>query len=230
METKFLLNNSLLNGMTAHAFRLGTVLTQGWFWTRVLGCTVLYRGLSMEAVDFDKVLCVSAIDAESVSPPSYVSHDNDTMYFYVVRRVNKCGDQEYTLAAAVKVVIDGNGDIAEAGPNDIFVVKVGQVEGSKAEFIWFYSSIEQNSEPICFKVYYDNGTGQVDYQNAIATIDYEGRRFYSYETGVLGAGRYLFAIRVEDSAGVDDGSMAQISFELEADNPPVIEILNEATV
>ena len=46
------LREALFNGMTANAFKLGTTLSLGWFWVRVAGCSVLYRGSSMGEIDF----------------------------------------------------------------------------------------------------------------------------------------------------------------------------------
>ena len=43
METKFL-KAALFGGMTADAFKLGTVLSLGWFWLRTAGCHIIYRG------------------------------------------------------------------------------------------------------------------------------------------------------------------------------------------
>ena len=225
MEGKFL-KDALFAGMTSNAFKLGTVLALGWFWPRVNGCEVLYRGLSVEAVDFDNILAVGEIDASQISPPDYIGHQASTTYFYVVHRVNNCGSEEQSLAAAVKIVIDEDGDLAPAEPNDIFLVKVRQVEGGKVKLIWFYSPLEQGSEPLCFKIYYDGRMGQINYQNAVAVITYVGKKFYSYQTSTLQAGRYLFVVRAEDTEGVDDGSFAELKVGITAECPAAIDILS----
>jgi len=225
METMWL-KEALFAGQTSNAFKLGTVLTLGWFWPRLSGCTVLYRGSSMERIDFDNLLAVAEVDAEQISPPSYVQHNSGSTYFYVVRRVNSCGYQEHTLSAAVKVTIDASGELAEAVPNSIFEVTARQVGGNKVQLVWYYCPIEQDSAPVCFKVYYDGGTGQIDYENAVATISYAGRRLYSYRSDALDAGRYLFCIRAEDAAGVENPSLAQIQIELDTTSPDAIEILS----
>jgi hypothetical protein len=229
METKFL-KDALFGGMTSNAFKLGTALTLGWFWPRVNGCAVLYRGLSIEEVDFDNVLAVDKIDASQINPPDYVGHEANTAYFYVVHRVNNCGSEEQSLAAAVKVVIDEDGNLAPAEPNDIFLVKAGQVEGGKVRLIWFYSPLEQRSKPLCFKIYCDGGTGQIDYRDAVAVISYMGRKFYSYQTNALQAGRYLFVVRAKDAEGVDDGSFAEVKVGITAERPAAIGILSAQAV
>jgi len=66
---------ALFNGATAAAFKLGTVLTQGWFWVRRSGCAAVYRGASMDRVDFNNILCVAEADAKQISLPAYLPHD-----------------------------------------------------------------------------------------------------------------------------------------------------------
>ena len=229
METKWL-KEALFAGMTANAFKLGTVSTLGWFWPRVAGCSVLYRGSSMESIDFANILTVADADAAEISPPSYVQYNNSTTYFYVVRRANNCGDQEHTLAAAVKVSIDANGDLAEPQPNNVFEIRARQMNGNKIELIWCYCPIEQESAPAYFKVYYDAGTGQIDYENPIATIRYAGQRFYSCQSGSLEANKYQFCIRAEDAIGTENGSLAQIKIQLDTTSPDAIDILSAETV
>lgn len=228
MDGKFF--DSLYDGDSANGVKLGMGLTGGDSWARTSGCQMLYRGNSMETIDFMRILAVAEIDASRISPPDYVTHEASATYFYVIHRVNNCGREEQSLTAAVKIVIDANGDLTAAEPNDIFLVRAGQVEGSKVELIWFYSPLGQESKPVCFKIYCDNRTGQVDYQNAIATIVYAGVRFYSYRTSVLQAGRYLFVVRVEDTDGMDDGSFAEVRVGIVAASPATVDILRTQAV
>jgi len=225
METKWL-KEALFSGMTANAFKLGTVLNLGWFWPRVTGCITLYRGFSMSTIDFDTILAVGAFGEAQIHPPLYLAHVSSTTYFYVVRRVNNCGDEECTLAAAVKVAIDADGELAQPQPNSIFEVKAEQMAGSKIQLVWFYSPLGQQSELVCFKVYYDAGTGQINYANALAVIPYTGRRFYSYLSDTLDAGRYLFAIRAEDAGGTENASLARIRIQLDTTSPDAVDVLS----
>ena len=221
-----LLREVLFCGASANAFKLGTVLTLGWFWVRTEGCSLLYRGGSMETIAFDNILAVADLEVEQIQPPTYVSHDNNATYFYVVRRVNECGQMEHTLSASVKVTIDADGNLISPRPNDIFEVKAEQLAGNKIQLIWYYCPLEQESSPTRFKVYYDAGTGQIDYENPLATISYTGRKFYSYQSDALDAGTYLFAVRVEDATGASDGSLAYVRIQLDAAIPDAVSILS----
>jgi len=226
VSRKMWLKDALAAGMTANAFKLGTTLSLGWFWMRPGGCTALYRGPGMDQMDFGSILAVTESDAGSISPANYVSHNSNSTCFYVVRRFNQCGEQERTVAAAVKFSIDGSGDPAAAEPNKIFISRAETVNSDKIRLRWFYNTLEQKSGPRCFEIYYDDRSGQIDYENPIATVEYVGRRFYSYESDPLEAGRYLFAIRAGDVEGVENSSRAVHQIDVQAANPDAIEILS----
>ena len=221
---------ALFNGMTANAFKLGTVLTGGWFWMWRSGCSALYRGPSMERINFANILTVAEQDASSISPPDYLPHHSNSTYFYVARRFNICGYQECTLAAAVKVAIDAEGNLVEPKPNNIFAWRIEQVHSNKIQLIWFYCPLEQKSQPVCFQICYDGGTGHIDYENPIATINYQGRKFYTYQSDALAAGRYLFAIRAEDADDVENNSLAQLAIQLTTKSPDAVNVLSAEAV
>jgi hypothetical protein len=224
------LREALFNGMTANAFKLGTTLSLGWFWVRIAGCSVLYRGSGMEEIDFVNILAVAEQDAYETSPPSYIPHNSGSTYFYVIRRFNNCGYQECTLAAAVKVSIESNGELAEPQPNKVFDSGAELVDGNQIQLVWFYCPLAQKSQPACFNVYYDNRTGQINYQNPLATIGYKGRKFYSFQSSTLEAGKYLFAIRPKDASDIENSSLAQLRIQLDTAGPEAIDILRAEAV
>lgn len=224
------LKEALFAGQTANGYKLGTVLSLGWFWSRVNGCCLLYRGAGMDSVDFDDVLAVADVDASEMTVPDYMLHESDTTYFYVMRRANCCGQIERTLSAAVKVPIGADGALAALKPNSVFEVNAEQVDGNRVRFVWWYCPINQEMRPVRFKVYGDGGTGQIDYENPIAVIAYRGRRFYGFDSNALDAGRYLFAVQAEDVDGIVDGSPLQVTVELDERSPSEIEILDVQAV
>jgi hypothetical protein len=224
------LRDALFNGMTSNAFKLGTALSLGWFWTRNAGCSVLYRGPSIEQIDFNAVLTATEIDAREISPPDYLPHENNSAYSYIVRRYNHCGYQENTLAATVKVSFDAEGELVKSQPNKISAIRAEQVNADKVRLTWFYCPLEQESQPACFNIYYDNRTGQIDYENPLAVISYKGRKFYSYESDLLEPGRYLFAIRAKEADGIENSPTGSLAIELSANDPDAINILKVETV
>jgi len=229
IEQKWRLD-ALFNGMTANALKLGTTLTLGWFWVRVAGCSVLYRGPRVQEMDFESILAVAEKNAPGISPPSYLPHNNLSTYFYVVRRFNHCGYQELTLIAAAKMSLDAQGELAKPQPNSIFALSAEQTDGNKIRLTWFYCPLEQESQPALFNIYCDNGTGQIDYENPISTVPYQGQKFYGYQSATLQSGRYLFAVRAEDQAGSENASVDCLAIELGGAGPDPITILEAETV
>jgi len=221
------LSDALFNGMTANAFKLGTALILGRFWVRVAGCSALYRGASIEQIDFETILTVAE---QNISPPDYLPHDNNSTYCYVVRRYNHCGYQEQTLAAVAKLSLDAEGELQEPQPNKISAARAEQVDAGKVRLTWFYCPLEQGSQPACFNIYYDNRTGQIDYENPLAEVSYKGRKFYSYQSDQIETGRYLFAVRAENADGIENGSSARLAIELDDAGPDAINILQAETV
>jgi hypothetical protein len=225
IETTWL-REALFHGMTANAYKLGTTLSLGWFWVRRSGCCGLFRGLSMEQIDCVNLLAVTDADACSLEVPNYIPHDSDTTCYYLARRFNNCGYQEHTLHAAVKVSVDTSGDLAKPQPNRIFAWKARQTNGNKVQLVWFYCPVQQHSKPVRFNVYWDSGTGQIDYENPLATVNYKGRRFYNCQTDLLAAEGYRFALRVEDANGVQDSSGEQLRIQLATASPEPADILS----
>ena len=224
------LRDALFNGMTSNAFKLGITLSLGWFWIRITGCSVLYRGPGIGEIDFDTVLAVVETNACEISPPDYLPHENSSTYFYLIRQYNHCGYQEHTLSASAKVSLDTDRDLDKPKPNKIFAARAEQIDTDKVRLTWFYCPLEQDSNPACFNIYYDSRTGQIDYENPLAVIRYKGQKFYSYESGQLEPGRYLFAIRTKNADGNENSSSACIVIELSAKEPDEINILQAKTI
>jgi hypothetical protein len=218
------LKETLFAGQTANGFKLGTAVSLGWFWARINGCRIVCRGESMGTVDFEEVLAVAGPDAGEIGLPSYLSHEPGQVYFYVVRCANQCGRIERTLQAAVKVSIDNEGELSSSRPNDVFGLG-GHAHDGRVELVWHYCPIEQGNCPAEMRVYFDGGTGEVDYQNPVATVTYKGRRFYRYQSEQLERGRYLFAIRAADAAGNEHETMGQVAIEVAGENAEAIEII-----
>lgn len=223
MDAKFF--ESLFEGDSPNGVKLGMGLTGGDFWPRPAGCQNLYRGRSMVSIDLANILAVADITATELGPPGWLEHQAATTYFYIVRRANSCGAEERTLGAAVKIALDSNGNLSEPVCNSVFSVRARQKEGDKVELVWFYWPIEQKAACDCFRVYSDNGTGQIDYENAAGQIKYVGRQFYTFQSGPMSDEKNLFCIRALTKAGLEDGFLGQIKIQLNTTKPEAIEVL-----
>jgi hypothetical protein len=226
------LKEALFAGQTANGFKLGTALALGWFWARVGGCRIVYRGVSMETVNFDEVLTIVEPDAnesataDEITLPVWLSHEPGRRYFYVVRCANRCGQIERTLGSAVEVEIDSGGNLRIGRPNSVFGLTAVRRREGKLEIVWTYCPIEQESGPREIRAYSDGRTGEIGYQNPIAKVAYKGRKFYRYQSERLENGRYLFAIRVADAAGNERESMQRVAIEVREESPEAIEVVS----
>jgi len=215
---RFWSREALFNGMTSVAFKLGTVLTGGWFWTRRQGCTAVYRGAAITQMDFSSILYVTDAGAKELSLPAYLSHAAGRTYCYLVRRFNGCGYQEQTANAAVVVRIAPDGHLEAFSPSATIALKGEQIAG-KLRLAWFYCPLDQKVAPEQFNVYWNDGAGPIDYKNPVAMIPYKARQFYCYQSGMLAAGRYVFATRAEGVAHVESGASAEVTCQVN-DLPP----------
>jgi hypothetical protein len=213
------LTDALLNGMTAQAFKLGTALTRGWFWVRREDCAAIYRGPSPDAVDFGSILDVVEPHLQATTLPTYLSHEPGSKHCYVVRRFNSCGHQELTTAAAVMVSIGPDGKRVDPAPNAVFGLKAKRIDGNGIRLRWFYCPLDQGAAPEVFKVYGDGGTGQVDLETPLATVSYEGRRFYHYQANASADGRYTFVIRAQSASGTESVTLATVRCVVETHAP-----------
>lgn len=220
------LQEALLNGMTANAFWLGTILTGGWFWMRRAGCCVIYRGPTVSQMDFQNIVSAADVNAPEVTLPGYLLHEVDSNYCYVVRRFNSCGYQEHTTAAAIQVRFDPEGHLAAPAPNGVYGLCGRSVAGDRIRLGWFYCPLGQEAAPLAFSVHTDGGTGQLDLQWPVTVIPYNGRRFYRYLSESLPEGRYVFVVRAVGANGTQSASLSHLHLPVKTSCPAGVTVLS----
>jgi hypothetical protein len=206
---------ALLHGATRAAFMLGTSLTQGWFWVRRAGCAAVYRGDGITRMDLGRMLYVVEPDAKEITLPAYLSHAPGSAHCYLLRRFDSCGRQEKTSSAAVVVRIGPDGQLAAGRPNAVISLRSEQTAGACVRLVWLYCPLDQQDAPRQFNVYWNGGAGDVDLEHPIATIPYEGRKFYCHQSGPLADGRYTFIVRGVAADG--------------AEGPPSVPLVHQIT-
>ncbi len=217
-ETAWLIG-ALFNGATHAASMLGTSLTQGWFWVRRNGCTAVYRGSGVTQMDFSRILHAAEADAREISLPTYLSHAPGSIHYYLVRRFNSCGRAEKTVAAAAVLRIASDGHWAPAEPNAVHGLRNEPTGATGVRLVWFYCPLDQEAAPERFNVYRGNTAGSVDFENPVAVIRYEGRKFYGWQgVGVLGD----LGVFVVQAVSRDDieGKLSTVPVPPVASSPP----------
>jgi len=223
MDGKFF--DSLFEGDSANGAKLCLGLTGGDFWARVAGCQNLYRGPNAETIDFDTILATTDMDEGSITVPDFAVHQADSSYIYVLRRANICGYEEWTFRAVIKVSFDGQGNLIEPGCNDVFTLTARQVAGPKVQLLWLYFPIGQGVGPVSFNIYWDSGTGRIDYETALGCLDYTGPRYYGFETDVLSESKYQFCIRGVLKGGQENDDLGTIRIQLREATPDGVGLL-----
>jgi hypothetical protein len=228
------LREALFAGQTANGFKIGTALTGGWFWMRVNGCRLVYRGFdmlttggqSMGTIDFDNVIAVADPETDEIRLPDYTSHEAGEDYFYVVRCANRCGQIERTLQAAVKVSIDSEGKLEAGKPNSVFGLGIKREADGKIELVWGYYPNEQESKPSEMRIYTDEGTGEINYQQPTGIVKYNRKRCYQYKCEIAGSGRERFAVRAADSEGNEQKQGKLVEIETSGRSIEAIEVID----
>ena len=224
------LREALFNGMTSTAFKLGTMLTQGWFWTRRSGCTAVYQGESVTEMDLGRIVHVVDPQSREVSLPAYLSPPAGSTRCYLVRCLNGCGNQERTTAAAVAVRVTSDGELTPPAPNGVFGLRSEQIGGGRLRLTWFYHPLDQQTEPQEFHLYWDNGTGVIDPEHPLGTIPYKGSSFYQYETGPLENGRYTFVLCPCSADHGESASRGRVTCAITSLTPDAATILGAQAV
>lgn len=222
MDAKFF--DSIFEGDSANGFKLGMGLTNGDFWPRPNGCQNLYCGSSFYTIDFDNILVVIDIDEELIDVAGFDPEPCEA-YLYVLRRVNCCGEEEQSLVAAVKVEFDSLGNLVEPCCNNILSVGAEQFGGSRVRLIWYYCPIDQQAECGSFNVYWDGGSGEIDFETVICSKDYAGPNLYCYETGVLTESEYIFCVKAMSETTVMNGLSGRVEIQIRDLAPNSIDML-----
>jgi hypothetical protein len=211
MDAKFF--DSIFEGDSANGVKLGMGLTNGDFWPRPKGCQNLYGGTSVCTIDFDNILVVVDIEEELINVSGFDPEPCET-YLYILCRVNCCGEEECSLSAAVKVEFDILGNILEPCCNNILVVIAEQFGGPQVRLIWYYCPIDQQAECGHFNIYWDNGSGEIDFETTICAIDYTRPGLYCYKTDMLTKSKYIFCVKAVSEANVMNGLTGRVEIQI----------------
>jgi hypothetical protein len=219
------LTDVLFNGATSRAFQFRTTLTRGWFWTRRTGCSAVYRGRSLEEIDFTHPVCVIDADAPVAAIPPHVRHQRGLSYCYVVRRFNSRGHAERTTSAAVQLRLEARGGQCSPSPNPVSGLSTRLLAGNRVRLSWLYCPVNQEAAPAVFHVYWDHGTGQLDGSHPLATVAYEGRALHQFCSDSVEAGTYTFVVRSRSSSGVDCPALSATSVQVPQMTSPTVQIM-----
>lgn len=158
-------------------------------------------------IDYSTALATVAHPTVTWESPAIASPG---VYNYGVRAVDTSAREEFNTDVVVSITLVGTPPSEQAAlPNAPTGLSALAVAGGKIQLTWEYDGHLESATPTLFSVYYDNGTGTVDYVTPLTTVAYsagtpDGKVLeYTFLTGALvDATTYKFGVRA--SAGADE--------------------------
>lgn len=136
------------------------------------------------------------------------------IYNYGVRAVDSGNKEEFNTDVIVSVDIIGPPITEQPDvPNEPTGLTATATGGGKITVAWVYNDREEDATPTKFNVYYDNGTGNVDYNTPLTSVNYstgtqDGRHLaFSYLTAALtDTTTYIFGVRSSTATDEEDNT------------------------
>jgi len=220
MESRFL-KDALFAGMTANAFKLGTVLTLGWFWQRTSGCYTVYAGQDGN-FDYDAIQAVMELADSQVTINNQVLPAN-TIWHYTHRQVSGCGLESADSEPCV-IRIASDGDMIANTPNAPQSLTAETVAGGKIKLRWRYTKLSEEISPTGFKIYIDSGSG-FNFASPDATIAYGsgGIGEFNWTSDALSDGQmYKFCVRSYTTAAGETQNTDYVCAVADSQGPAAI--------
>lgn len=220
MESKFL-REALFGGMTSNAFKLGTVLSLGWFWQRIAGCHTVYRGQDGN-IDYDKIQAVMNLNDSQIS----IANQNlpaNTIWHYIRRQVSDCGLESEDSPACV-VVVDSTGAMIGKTPNQPLNLTIEKLSNARLNLRWRYSKLGEEVTPTGFKIYMDSGSG-FNFASPDATVLYsrgDGVEFRWTSDPLTHGQLYRFCVRTYRDTEGESQNVNYVAARADSEGPDAI--------
>ncbi len=203
----------IAGGLSETGVANGLLLTGGWFWARVRGGYLLYRGLGgWGNIDWDRPVGAAAADAGEVREFGWMARGPAGGYWYGVRKVGGGGAMTAPGGSAVGCGVDETGQLVGPLPGDVERVWARQAGQGRVLVCWCYGGPYETARPVAFHIYGDGGTGQVNYGQPIATVAWDLRRqVYGWLSSVYAVGeRVRFGVRAATAGGEGSGCEVEV--------------------
>jgi len=201
----------LRGGLTLWGLANGLPLTNGWFWARVRGGYLLYRGCgSRDQIDWSRPAGAAAVDATVIREYGWMRQDQPGEHWYGVRAVSGAGLESEPSFDAAGCGVGDDGCLIGALPGDVERAWAEPAAAGRVLLRWLYAATYEGAPPSEFRIYHDSGTGQIDYAQPAATVAWDlRRRVYRWLSGTYFHGtRNRFVVRAANAAGEGGGAQA----------------------
>jgi len=200
----------LFGGLTPWGLANGLLLTGGWFWARVRGGCLLYRGLSTRAaIDYDRPVGAAGHDATEMLQYDWIESPAGS-YWYAARTIGPGGLEARTSPAPIGLVIGQAGEVLGGLPGDVERAWAQPAGAGRIQVCWRYSPTYETDRPVEFRIYHDAGGGSIDYEQPVAVMVWDLRRnTYRWLSEPYADGtRVRFGIRAASAVGEGLGAEA----------------------
>lgn len=165
----------------------------------------IYSNAGSGYVDYDTV--VATVAHPTVTWTSGAITTAGT-WNYGVRAVDSGGLEELNSDVVVSIELVGSPVSEEADlPNAPTGLEALAVAGAKIQLTWVYNDIDEEATPDTFTIYYDNGSGTVNYVNALDTVLYstgttlnKHLTFTFTSAALMDTTTYIFGVRAKDGS------------------------------
>jgi hypothetical protein len=215
-------------GWTPAGIANGVCATAGFFFPRVRGGYNLRRAVDSVPDESDLIVGAAGADDQSIFTFNWVTHQASTHYGYRLTVISGGGVENFDDELIVRTEFDQNGDWVGLRPNSPGDLRVAPSASGKFVLRWTYTPQGQQAEPSTFRIYNNGVSGEIDFDNVVATVDYRmGSLHYSYESAAYEHGTCVkWAVRAASSAGVEEDNENTVLDWVDASapliNPPVV--------
>lgn len=135
-----------------------------------------------------------------------------------IRAFNATGEEK-NVNVVNTVILDGTGADASAKPNSPHTFQASPAAGATVRLDWGYDPQGERAACTGFNVYYDAGSGNVNYATALATVTKTAQDWYRWTSNALTDGvTYKFAVRAS-AGGIEDTNTLEASAAVDATAP-----------
>ena len=197
-------------GWTPLGIANGLSATNGFAFPRVGGGYNLYRrSVSGEGLGDPVIVGAAGAMAVDVQTFEWTPADANEEVRFELRSIGGGGVESIACADGVTVGFDELGQPMSPKPNAPNSLSIEQSEGGAFVLTWRYAERGQAVSPVEFRVYTDNASGIIDFENEVGSVVYRLRQGeFAFETlGNMHGSVHQFVVRAFAGDGTHDGNV-----------------------
>jgi len=175
------------HGLSRRGVATGLSLSSGRQWIATGGLHLLCRGTEYDDIDTDQPVGAAPAGEASVQQFTWIKQEANTLYYFTVMPVGAGGVEAVSNDARpqiVSVLTDDDGDAGEPVPAAPHNLRAVAIAGGAFKLAWSYMPAEAGPRVDKFNIYSNDGSGEIDYDTPVDTVDARVSR--------KGAGEYVF--------------------------------------